>query len=446
MTSVERPAQALANGTGPPRASPSAAAIDLTRHIRPGDTVVWGQACAEPLSLTRRLADQLAMIGPLRCFLGASSGVGLALAGTDDLTFVAYCGAGANRALDRAGRLEILPSRYSDLPGLFATGALRVDVALVQVTPGDNRDTFRFTLAAEYLVAAARAARVVIAEVNEGAPHSPDAPALHAADVDVTVTASYLPAEHYTPSPTAAERRIAEHVASLVEDGATLQMGLGSLPEAIVGRLTDRTDLGIHSGTIGDAAAQLMQTGVITNARKTRDRGTTVCGLLMGTSRLFEFADQNPAIALRETSYTHDPAVLSEQPKLVAVNSAVEVDLTGQVNSEVAASRYVGAVGGALDFIRGAHRSRGGLPIIALTSTAGTASRIVAKLSGPVTLPRSEAAIIVTEHGTADLRGLTISQRREQLLAIAHPDHRAQLDASGAGPGERRPTYLEQPT
>jgi acetyl-CoA hydrolase len=342
------------------------------------------------------------------------------------------------RGLDAAGALDIVPSRYSDLPAQFARGTVPVDVAFVQVTPGGEAGTYRFALAAEYLVAAARAARAIVAEVNELAPHSPDAPVLRASEVTAVVHAAYRPAEQPAGAAAPIDRLIAGHVADLVEDGATLQMGIGSLPEIIIRALGDRRHLGVHSGAIGDAVAELTESGAITNARKNRDRGKTVCGVLIGTGRLFAFADGNPAVALRETGYTHDPVVLAEQPRLVTINAAVEVDLTGQVNSEVAGRRYVGAVGGCLDFTRAAHLSVGGLPIIALRSTAGGNSTIVTRLSGPVTLPRSEAGIVVTEYGAADLRGLSLASRRDRLLAITHPDHRDSLATAAPGPGEIR--------
>jgi acyl-CoA hydrolase len=423
---------------------PPAAAIELHHHLRAGDTVIWGQAGGEPLSLTRALAEQQPAIGPLRCFLGSSAEDAPALTGGDGFAFTAYGGGGANRRLDRIGALDILPSRYSDLPALFADRTVAIDVALVQVTRGSVPDTYHFAIAAEYLVAAVRAARVVIVEVNEAAPHSPDAPILRAGEITAVVAANYRPVEQPAPVAGEADERIAEHVAGLVEDGATLQMGLGSLPEAIVRRLADRRDLGVHSGAIGDAVAELSRSGAITNAQKVHDRGVTVGGVLIGTRSLFDFAHNNAALALRETGYTHDPVVLAEQPHLVAVNAALEVDLTGQVNSEVAAGRYLGAAGGVLDFIRGAHRSKGGLPIIALRSTVRAQSTIVGRLSGPVTLPRSEAAIIVTEHGAVDLRGLTIAQRRDRLLTIAHPDHHDSLAAQAPGPGEIRVIEREQ--
>src|SRR5690606_34878605 len=190
----------------------------------------------------------------------------------------------------------------------------------------------------------------------------------------------------------------------------------------------DRRDLGGHSGLIRDAVADLMEAGVITNARKSLDRGRSVGGMLMGTRRLFSFAHRNPAVQLRETGYTHDLSVLAAQDRLVAINSAVEVDLSGQISAELVAGDYVGAVGGAVDFLRGAARSKGGLPIVALPSTAGSTSRIVPALSGPVSTARADAGLVVTEYGVADLRGQPLRSRYERMLAIAHPDHRRALE------------------
>jgi acyl-CoA hydrolase len=413
-----------------------AAAIDLSAHVRPGDTVVWGQSCAEPATLTRALVEQQRDIGPLRLFLGVGSGTVPDPGPGDQVRFTAYGGGGRTRQLDDRGVLDIVPARYSDLPELFARRILQVDVAFVQVTPGAAEGTYHFALAAEYLVAAARAARVVIAEVNRQAPHTPDAPILRADELTAIVEASYPPLEQAHPPASDIDRRIAANVAALVDDGATLQIGIGSLPEAIVRGLAAHRDLGVHSGAIGDAVAELVESGAITNARKAHDAGTTVGGVFIGTARLFGVAHDNPLIALRETTYTHDPAVLAAQPRLTAINAAIEVDLTGQVNSEVAGGRYVGAVGGSLDFARGAARSAGGVPITVLRSTAGAKSTIVTQLAGPVTVPRSDAGWIVTEHGAVDLRGLTLAQRRQRLISIAHPVHRDALAAAAAEPGE----------
>jgi acetyl-CoA hydrolase len=390
--------------------------------------VVWGQACAEPLTLTERLMAQRAAIGQFRCFLGIPASRTVRPEHADHVSFVSYCGTGGNRALFRAGVLDVAPVHYSTLPQLLTTGPLRADVVLLQLPPADSSGRYSLGLADDYTSAAIATARVVIAEVNDQVPRTCGPRTLTAEDLDVVVYTSRPPAELTPRPPDAVTRRIAEQVAGLIDDGATLQFGIGALPEAVLAGLTDRVHLGVHSGLLNDAAAELMAAGVITNARKSVDRGQAVAGLLMGTDRLFRFADRNPAVVLRDTAYTHNAEVLAAQDKLVAINSAVEVDLSGQTNAELAGGEYVGAVGGGVDFLRGAARSRGGLPIVALPSTAGSASRIVARLSGPVSSARSDAGLVVTEYGVADLRGQPLRVRRERMLAIAHPEHRRGLE------------------
>ncbi|HUG21842.1 acetyl-CoA hydrolase/transferase family protein [Piscinibacter sp.] len=400
---------------------------DLSAFIHPGDTVLWGQAGAEPLTLTRALVEQRQRLGRPRLFLGIGQSGVLQPEHADAFDFLAYCGSGSNRALAAAGVLDILPCHYSQLPALMRCGALRVDVVMLQVSPPDEQGRHSLGLANEYLLAALDSARVVLAEVNDQVPWTHGERCLRGDEIDLRVGASYAPwAAEATPAGPV-EQDIARHVAGLIDDGCTLQTGLGALPDAVLRALVDRRDLGVHSGVIGDGVAALCEAGVVTNARKTIDRGVSVGGLLMGSARLHRFAHRNERLRLRSTDYTHDASVLAAIDRFVAVNSAIEVDLSGQVNAEVANGVYVGAVGGALDFLRGAQRSRGGLPIIALPSTTGARSRIVARLSGPVSTPRSDAALIVTEHGVADLRGLPLSRRVDRLLAIADPRHRDAL-------------------
>lgn len=410
---------------------------DLAELLRAGDTVVWGQGCAEPRTLTRALREAAITVPDLRCFVGISSGEDTTLDAAG-LGFRSYGGGGANRLLDDAGRLDIVPSRYSDLPQLMAEGVMPVDVALVQVTPGATPDTYHLALAAEYLMAAVRNARVVVAEVNRAAPHSPDAPAIPAERITAIVEADYpptpLPGAPATPEAAA----IGRHVAEVVGDGATLQVGIGALPDAVVRGLSSHHDLGVHTGAFGDALADLVTRGVVTNAHKTRDAGVSVAGLLLGSEALFRLAHDNRAIALRETAYTHDPVVLASLPRFTSINAAIEIDLTGQVNTEVAGGRYVGAAGGALDFTRAAMLSPGGAAITILRATAGGRSVIVPQLRGPVAVPRSEVDWVVTEYGATRLRGLTLAQRRERLIGLAHPDHRAQLAEASPGAGEAR--------
>jgi acetyl-CoA hydrolase len=402
-------------------------ALDFGAIVRPGDSVMWGQANAEPVPLTRLLMAQRHAIGNFNVFLGITYADTLKAEYADCIRFSAYCGTGGNRALAMAGKLDILPSHYSHLHDLIASGRLKVDVLLLQLAPANERGEYSLSIAHEYLIPALEAARVVVAEVNELAPWTCGERPLREADLDYIVRTSRPPLELVHPPPGPVEQAIARNAAALIGDGATLQFGLGALPEAILAHLADRRDLGVHSGAVGDQVAALMQAGAITNARKSIDRGVSIAGIMFGSKRLHDFANCNPQLQFRSSAYTHGPGALAQIERFTALNSAVEVDLSGQINAEVAAGVYVGAVGGAVDFLRAAHYSEGGLPIVALPSTAGKHSRIVARLNGPVSTPRSDAGIIVTEYGVADLRGAGLAERARSLLAIAHPDHREQL-------------------
>ena len=400
--------------------------LDYRDYLQPGDRLVWGQACGEPRTLVEHLLS-----GPVPRALSAFVGINVAntlrVEHAARVRLTSYIGSGGNSDLHAAGLLDIAPVHYSTLPEFVRAPDTGADVVLVRIPPPDPRGRVSLGTNHDYLAAALAHARVVIAEVDERAPYTDGDAGLSTADIDVAVPARQPSAELAPRLPSAVQQRIAAHVADMVDDGATLQVGVGSLTDAVLARLTDRRHLGLHSGQIPDGVADLMMRGVLTGERKGIDRGVAVGGMLLGTQRLFDFAHRNSRISLRGAGYTHAHAVLAQQPKLIAINSALEVDLTGQVNSEVARGRYVGAVGGAVDFLRGAAASPGGVPVIMLPATAGPFSRIVAALSGPVSMPRSDAAVIVTEHGHADLRGLTLSQRAGALIAIAAPGHRDRL-------------------
>jgi acetyl-CoA hydrolase len=404
------------------------ASIDLARYIRPGDLVVWGQGNAEPLSLAEALAEQRKQLGGVRCFTGVSSSAAVRAETCDYLSFASYSGAGANRALAEAGALDILPVHYSDLPRILGDGPLRADVLFLSLPPAAPDGTHGLGLGADYVTTLIGRARTVIAEVNDQVPDIGCDRRLTRDEIDVLVYVSRPPAEYPPAAARGVEDAIAAHVADLIPDGATIQLGIGAIPSAIASRLHGHRNLGIHTGVSTDAVAELIEAGVVTGARKSLDTGLVVTGFLMGSRRLIARAAADASIQVRDTRYTHDPAVLAAQHQFVAINSAIEVDLAGTVNCEAAAGRYVGAVGGATDFLRGAARSEGGVPVIALPSTAGAASRIVAALSGPASQARADAGVIVTEYGVADLRGLTLSQRRDRMLAIAHPDHAEALE------------------
>ena len=309
-------------------------------------------------------------------------------------------------------------------------GRWKVDVVLIQVSEPDAQGRYSLGLANDWLIPALQGARVVIAEVNPGVPWTYGARTLSRDDIDLAIPARFAPLQHSPKASSEVEARIAQRVAGLIEDGATLQLGLGGVTDQVLALLGDRRDLGIHSGIVGDALVDLAESGALTHARKSIDRGVGIVGILMGGRRLFEFADHNPTLQLRGNEYTHDATVLRCLDRFVAINSAIEVDLTGQINSEVAGVDYVGAVGGAPDFMRAAQASRGGLSIIAMSSTAGVRSRIVTQLRAPVTTPRCDAGLIVTEHGVADLRGLSLKMRVQRMLDIAAPEHQQALEQS----------------
>ncbi|MEA2936235.1 MAG: hypothetical protein QOD74_2881, partial [Variibacter sp.] len=253
-------------------------------------------------------------------------------------------------------------------------------------------------------------------------------------DIDVIVRTDRPVLELARGAPSAVDKAIAAHVASLIGDGATIQLGLGALPECIAELLTDRRDLGLHSGLIGDSAMRLIQSGAITNAHKPVDRGLSVTGTLLGTRALFDFAHLNDSIAMRPIAQTHSLSVIAALPRFTAINAALEVDLSGQANTEMAGGRYVGAIGGALDFLRGARAAVGGAPILALPSAVdsknGRRSRVVTQLNAPATIGRADAAIVVTEHGIADLRTLSLRGRAGALAAIADPEFRDELKSA----------------
>ncbi|MGD9773286.1 acetyl-CoA hydrolase/transferase family protein [Diaphorobacter sp.] len=406
-------------------------ADQLQQLIRPGDTLWWGQSTAEPLTLTRAVTAHrhaLAQGGRLRVFVGIGASDTLAPGQADVIDFFGYAAGGPHRRLADAGVLDILPSHYSHLPHLIRAGVLPADVVLLQVSLPDEQGRYSLGLAQEYLPAVLAQARVVIAEVNPQVPWTHGSVHLQASDFALLIDAEHPPLEQSRAAPGPVELAIARHVAALVEDGATLQLGVGNLPEAVLAALHSHRDLGLHSGAVGDGIAALAEAGVLTNAKKSLDTGVGIGGILMGSDKLRRWAHRNPLIELRGTGYTHDPDVLAASHKLAAINAAIEVDLTGQINAEVAAGCYVGAVGGAVDFLRGAAKSRGGLPIVALPATAKGQTRIVAQLAGPVSTPRSDAGLIVTEHGVADLRGQTLSRRVQRLIAIAAPEHREDLE------------------
>jgi acetyl-CoA hydrolase len=336
-------------------------------------------------------------------------------------------GAGTSRRVTALA--DIVPCHVSTIPALLRGGQLTVDVALIQVKPMPD-GSFTLGVIADFTQAMIEQARVVIALVNPSLPATTGDACVQAADIDVLVESDERVIDMPDPEPTAVERDVARHVAALIPDRATVQLGVGTLPVAVAQALASHRELGVHSGVISDAFVDLVERGVVTNAHKGIDAGRTVTGGLFGTRRLRDFAVSSGLVDMRNVDYTHNLAVTSRLSQFHTINSAIEIDLSGQANAEVAGGRYLGAVGGQVDFVRAGVASAGGRSIIAFPSTTpdGKHSRIVASLgTRPVTTARSEVDVIVTEYGAAHLRACSLQERARRLLAIAHPAHRDAL-------------------
>jgi acyl-CoA hydrolase len=410
--------------------STDAARLDFREFLRPGDRIVWGQACGEPTTLIETLIAQADHIGRLSAFAATSFSGILNEAAAEKLALSSMGAMGAMRAIAATGRLGIVPCHVSQIGPMIEQGLIGCDAAFVQVSPPDASGNHSFGLINDFVQAAVAKARVVIAEVNELVPFTLGDATLPAARIHCAVHVARPPVEVPPAQIGETDQAIAKIAAGYIEDGAVLQVGIGAVPDAILRLLHDRRNLGVHSGMIGDSLVDLVEAGVITNAAKPIDTGISITGALIGTRRLYDFADRNPRIGMRASSYTHDAAVLARLTQFVTINSALEIDLTGQVNAEQSGSKYLGGTGGQVDYVRAGSRSPGGRSIIALPATAqgGTLSRIVTTLSGPVTTARTDVDVIVTEFGAAELKGQTLAERTRRLIAIAHPNFREALD------------------
>jgi acyl-CoA hydrolase len=341
-----------------------------------------------------------------------------------------FIGANAREAVND-GRADYVPVFLSDVPELFASGVLPLDVTLINVSPPDAHGYCSLGTSVDAALAAVRAATTVVAQLNPSMPRTLGDSFVHVDEIELAVEVDQPPHEHLAPPIGDVERRIGQLVADLVPDGATLQMGIGSIPAAVGIALRGKRDLGIHTELFTDSVLDLVEAGAVTGAAKEINRGKIVTAFLMGSKRLYDFVHDNPMIEMRPVDYTNDTAVIRRFRRMVAINSAISIDLTGQVSADSIGTRFYSGVGGQMDFMRGAALAPEGRAIIALPSMAagGSISRIVAVLAegAGVVTSRAHVRTVVTEHGVAELFGRSVRERAEALISIAHPDVRDEL-------------------
>lgn len=415
-----------------------ATAEEAVRVIKHGDRIFLTGNCSVPQVLMKALvarARELENVEICHALtVGASDYVAPEMEGHIRANAL-FIGPNVRKAVQE-GRADFTPVLLSEFTLLFKKGILPVDVAFIHLSPPDEHGFCSYGIETGLTKTPAESARIIIAEVNPNMPRCLGDSFIHVSRIDYIVPVDYplmeLPMSSGEPSE--AVLRIAQYIAELIPDGATMQMGIGEIPDAVLRFLRHKKDLGVHTELFSDGVIDLVEAGVITNARKTLHPGKIVAGFMLGTRRLYEWANNNPIIELHRTEYVNDPFVIAQNYRQVAINSAIEVDLTGQVCADSIGPKLYSGVGGQLDFIYGASRSEGGVPIIAMPSTAtmkdgAVVSRIVPMLkpgAGVVTT-RYHVHSVVTEYGVADLYGKTIRQRAQALIRIAHPDFRDEL-------------------
>ena len=343
------------------------------------------------------------------------------------------------------GRADYTPIFLSEIPRLFRSGRVVIDAAMIAVSPPDAHGYCSYGVSTDIVKAATESARFVIAEVNEQMPRALGDCFVHVRDIDRLVASDRMVLEAVQGEPDEMAKKIARHIANLVVDGATLQLGIGTIPDAVLHYLTDFKDLGVHTEMFSDGIIPLVEKGVINNSKKSLHRGKIIATFVMGSRRLYDFIDNNPLVEFHPTEYVNDPFVIAQNDKMIAINSAIEVDLTGQVCSDSLGEMFYSGIGGQVDFVRGASRSKGGRAIIALPSTTGdgSISRIVPTLkpgAGVVT-SRGDVHYVVTEYGAAYLHGKTMRERAMALIGVAHPKFRPWLMAEAK---VRKLVYADQ--
>lgn len=406
-------------------------AADVVAYIKNGDRVFIHGAAATPTPLIDAMSARTDLAGvELYHIHLAGPATFLDNAGLHSNSL--FTGPNVRKAVEE-GRADFIPVFLSDIPHLFRNGCIPLDVAIVQVSPPDAHGICTLGTSVDTAKSAVENARIVLAEINEQMPRTHGNSAVPLSRITAFIKTN-RPLHEAPPAPQSdVESRIGQFIADLVEDGATLQMGIGAIPDAVLSRLHNKQELGIHTEMFSDGLIPLIESGVVTNRQKEVHAGRTVTSFVSGSKRLFDFVHDNQCVEFHPCDRTNDTALIRKNPKVVAINACIEVDLSGQVCADSIGYRIFSGIGGQMDFIRAATLSKGGKAILALPSTAqgGQTSRIVPSLkegAGVVTT-RGHVHWLVTEHGAVNLHGLTLRQRAEALITIAHPDFRAELRA-----------------
>jgi len=423
--------------------------------IQRGSRIFIGSACGEPQHLVEGLAkSRTATDSEIVHILTLGAAPYTEERFSSRFRHNAFFIADNTRAAVAEGRADYTPVYLSELPWLIKSKKIRIDVALVQVSPPDKHGFVSLGVSIDVTRVAVSAAQLVIAEVNENMPRTHGYSFVHVSEIDILVDHTSPMITYESPEPDDTAQRMGKIVAKLVEDGSTIQIGIGLLPSAVVPALAEKNDLGVHTEMFSDWLIQLTEKGVINNKHKSINIGKTVASFCMGSNKLYEYIDNNPAVAFHTSEYINDPYIISQNRKMVSVNTALQVDLTGQVCSDSIGHHFYSGIGGQVDFVRGASRSDGGKAIICLASTTKKAgeSTIVASLSegAGVVTTRGTVRYIVTEWGYADLHGKSIRERAMALISIAHPDHREKLleeakELKYVYPDQILPTLREYP-
>lgn len=403
-------------------------------HIRSGDRVVVAHACAEPVVLTDAMVANAEKYGYENVevvHMVAMGKAGYCVEGMEKhFRHNGLFLGGSTKAAVEAGRGDFTPVFFSEIPELLAT-TIPVDVALLQLSEPDAHGYCSFGISCDYTKAAAENAKIRIAQINKNMPRIMGDNFIHISQLDYIVAEDSPLIQLPPPEIGEVQRRIGENIASLVKDGDCLQLGIGAIPDAVLLFLKDKKDLGIHSEMFSDGVVELIEAGVVTNERKQIDKGQCVATFLMGTDKLYDYVNDNPSVRMMPVNYVNDPRVICQNDNVVSINSCVEVDLMGQVCSEAIGLKQISGVGGQVDFVRGANMSKGGRTIITMPATAakGTISKIVPFLApgAAVTTSRCDVDYVVTEYGIAQLHGHTLKDRAKQLIAIAAPGFREDL-------------------